>query len=171
MVARRLSSCCAHSILPCSCVLCRPSNSRVPHASRRLARRVMATTISRSRSSAATPSTGGGSASRCRCAFRNNCGSCRIRWRMAGVASRQAAYNCPASRLLNRCLANTSAMRWQSSRQKRAIGTRNLMATWAEIAPLRTGCCTLSGSSSTSARRRDTQLRLRSKRRASSSSP
>ena len=170
-MVRRLSSCCARSIWWCSCRLCGRSNSTVAPASRRLARRMMATAMSRSRISAATLSAGGGSASRCRCAFRNNCGSWRIRWRMAGVASRQAAYNCPASRLLNRCWANTSAMRWQSSRQKRAMGTRNFMATWAEMVPLRTCCCTLSGSSSTSARRRDTQLRLRSKRRASSSSP
>jgi len=171
LVARRLSSCCARSIWWSRCLLCGRSTSTVAPASRRLARRVMATTISRSRISAATPSAGGGSASRCRCAFRNNCGSCRIRWRMAGVASRQAAYNCPASRLLNRCLASASAMPWQSSGKERAMGTRNFMATWAEMVPLRTCCCTLSGSSSTSARRRDTQLRLRSKRRASSSSP
>jgi len=170
-VVRRLSSCCARSILWCSCLLCGRSNSTVAPASCRLARRMMATTMSRSRISAATPSAGGGSASRCRCAFRNSCGSCRIRWRIAGVASRQAAYNCPASRLLNRCLANPSAMRWQSSRQKRAIGTRNFMATWAEMAPQRTCCCTLAGSNSTSAKRRHTQLVLRSKRRASSSTP
>jgi hypothetical protein len=39
------------------------------------------------------------------------------------------------------------------------------------MAPVRTCCCTLSGSNSTKAKRRDTQLRLRSKRRANSSKP
>jgi hypothetical protein len=53
----------------------------------------------------------------------------------------------------------------------RAIGTRYFMATWAVIAPARTCCCTVSGSSSTSASRRETQLTLRSNRRANSSSP
>jgi len=40
-------------------------------------------------------------------------------------------------------------------------GTRNFIATWAAMAPSRTCCCTLSGSSSTSPIRRDTQLVLR----------
>jgi hypothetical protein len=39
------------------------------------------------------------------------------------------------------------------------------------MAPSRTCCCTLSGSNSTRPIRRDTQLVLRSKRRAGSSSP
>jgi hypothetical protein len=34
-----------------------------------------------------------------------------MRRRIAGDAFRQAAYNCPASRLVNRCVANASAMR------------------------------------------------------------
>ena len=90
---------------------------------------------------------------------------------MAGEAWRQAAYNCPASRLLNRCLANPSAMHRQSSGLDRATGTKTFIATWAEMAPVRTCCCTLSGNNSTKAKRRDTQLTLRSKRRASSSRP
>ena len=77
-------------------------------ASRRLARRVIAITISRSRDSSARAGNGG---SHFRCVFRNNCGCSKIRWRMAGVAFRQAAYNWPASRLVNRCAANPSAMR------------------------------------------------------------
>jgi hypothetical protein len=39
------------------------------------------------------------------------------------------------------------------------------------MTPSRTCCCTLGGSNSTRASRRDTQLRLRSKRRANSSRP
>jgi len=53
----------------------------------------------------------------------------------------------------------------------RAIGTRYFIATCAAIAPARTCCCTVSGSSSTSASRRETQLTLRSNRRANSSNP
>jgi hypothetical protein len=52
----------------------------------------------------------------------------------------------------------------------RAMGTRYFIATCAVIAPSRTCCWMASGSSSTSANRRDTQLTLRSKRRANSSS-
>jgi len=62
-------------------------------------------------------------------------------------------------------------MGWQSWGRDRATGTRYFIATWGAMAPLRTCCCTLCGSSSTKASRRDTQLRLRSKRRANSSSP
>jgi hypothetical protein len=53
----------------------------------------------------------------------------------------------------------------------RAIGTRNFIATCAETLPSRTCCWIASGNSSTSANRRDTQLTLRSNRRANSSSP
>jgi hypothetical protein len=90
---------------------------------------------------------------------------------MTGEAWRQAAYNCPASRLVNRWVANASAMGWQSPGLERATGTKTFIATEAGMAPLRTCCCTLSGSNSTKAKRRDTQLRLRSKRRANSSKP
>jgi hypothetical protein len=65
--------------------------------------------------------------------------------------------------------ANPSAIRQHSSDPNRANGTRNFIATCAVIAPLRTCCCTLAGSSSISPMRRDTQLVLRSKRRANSS--
>ena len=138
---------------------------------RRLARRAIAVTTSRSRAVRRPSGRRADLLRCCRCVFRNNCGCSRSRWRTAGVASRQAAYNCPASRLVNRCVANASAMRRQSSGRERATGTRNFIATCAAIAPLRTCCCTLSGSSSTSPIRRDTQLVLRSKRRANSSSP
>jgi hypothetical protein len=60
-------------------------------------------------------------------------------------------------------------MRQQSSVPNRAIGTRNFIATCAVIAPLRTCCCTGAGSNSTRLIRRETQLTLRSKRRANSS--
>jgi len=51
----------------------------------------------------------------------------------------------------------------------RAAGTRNLIATCAAMAPSRTCCCTAAGSNSTRPILRDTQLVLRSKRRANSS--
>ena len=149
---------------------CPRSISTVAPVSRRLARFVMATTICRSRNSSAAEDEGG-SASACRCVFRNNWGCSRIRCRIEGEAFRQAAYNCPASRLVNRWATNASASRRQSSGLERATGTKNFIATWAETAPLRTCCCTLSGSNSTSASRRNTQLVLRSNRRANSSRP
>lgn len=94
-----------------------------------------------------------------------------MRLRTDGDAARQAAYNWPAWRVLKRCAASAAAIRWHSSALARAIGTRYFIATWAQIAPARTCCCTVSGSSSTSASRRDTQLTVRSKQRANSSSP
>ncbi len=51
----------------------------------------------------------------------------------------------------------------------RAAGTRYFMATCAESFPSRTCCWIASGRDSTSASRRETQLTLRSKRRANSS--
>ena len=130
----------------------------------------MAVTISRSRNSSLTADEGG-TGSRSRCALRNNRGSASRRCRIAGDAFRHAAYHCPASRLVKRCVAKASATRGQSAGRERATGTRYFIATCAGIAPLRTCCCTLSGSSSTNANRRDTQLGLRSKRRANSSRP
>ena len=62
-------------------------------------------------------------------------------------------------------------MRVQSSALTRATGTRYFIATCAASFPSRTCCWIASGSTSTNARRRETQLGLRSKRRASSSSP
>jgi hypothetical protein len=135
---------------------------------RRLARRIIAITTSRSRDNS-TIAGAAGLFSCCRCVFKNNCGSASRRRRTAGVALRQAAYNWPASRLCNRCRAKPSAMRQQSSAFMRATGTRYFIATCAVIAPLRTCCCTLVGRSSTSPMRRETQLVLRSKRRANSS--
>jgi len=90
---------------------------------------------------------------------------------MAGEALRQAAYNWLASRLVNRWVAKAFAIRWQSAGLDCATGTKTFIATGAGMAPVRTCCCTLSGSNSTKAKRRDTQLRLRSKRRANSSKP
>lgn len=57
------------------------------------------------------------------------------------------------------------------SRLARAIGTRYFIAAWATICPSRTASCATTGSSLTSASRRDTQLGLRAKRAASSSWP
>jgi len=119
------------------------------------------------------PTTQGSAAafgSACRCALKNNAGSSRRRCRIAGGPPRQAAYSCPACLVSQRCWANTAAIRWQSSRFMRATGTRYFIATCAEILPSRTCCWIASGRSSTSASRRDTQLTLRSNRRASSSS-
>ena len=62
-------------------------------------------------------------------------------------------------------------MRVQSSALTRATGTRYFIATCAASLPSRTCCWIACGNNSTSASRRDTQLVLRSKRRASSSSP
>lgn len=64
-----------------------------------------------------------------------------------------------------------SAMRWQASGLMRTAGTRNFIATWAAILPSRTRRWIPSGSASTSDNRRDTQLTLRSNRRANSSRP
>ena len=170
MVPSRLSSSSTLRIVPCSCRHCSRSSSTVTPRRRRLARRRMASVTSRSRSTSAIAGNGG-SPVETRCVFKNSCGCANNRARTAALASRQAAYNWPAARQLNRCLAIASAMRTQSSAWVRAIGTRYFMATWAAIAPLRTCCCTLAGSSSTNAIRRDTQLTLRSKRRARSSCP
>ena len=137
---------------------------------RRRARRRMASVTSRSRSTSAIAGNGGSSVTM-RCVFKNSCGSANRRARTAALASRQAAYNWPASRQLKRSFAIVADIRTQSSPWLRAIGTRYFMATCAAIAPLRTCCCTPSGSSSTNPIRRDTQLTLRSKRRANSSCP
>jgi hypothetical protein len=64
-----------------------------------------------------------------------------------------------------------SAIRWQASRLMRTAGTRNFIATCAAILPSRTCRWIASGNASTSANRRDTQLTLRSNRRANSSRP
>lgn len=135
-------------------------------ASRRWSRFTIAVTISRSRiSSAAAP----GGAFSCLCVLKNSAGSLRMRLRIAADPRRHAAYSCPAARVSQRCSAKIAAMRWQSSRLCRATGTRNFMASCAAISPSRTCCWMTSGKSSTSASRRDTQLTLRSNRRASSS--
>jgi hypothetical protein len=67
-------------------------------------------------------------------------------------------------------LAKAAAIRSQSSTLIRATGTRYFIASCAPSVPSRTCCWMVSGSNSTSANRRDTQLTLRSKRRANSSS-
>ncbi len=62
-----------------------------------------------------------------------------------------------------------AAMRSHAWVLMRAIGTRNFIATCVPTSPRRTCSCTESGRASTSAMRRETQLVLRSKRRARSS--
>jgi hypothetical protein len=59
---------------------------------------------------------------------------------MAAEPSRQAVYNCPASRVEPLRRARTSAIRWQSSRLSLAIGARNFIARCAVISPVRTRC-------------------------------
>lgn len=148
----------------------RSSSMATAPASRRCARCTIAATISRSRINSA-PGAGGAFSCACRCVLKNSPGFSRMRWRIAAVPRRQAPYSCPASRIAQYCWAKIAAMRWQSSRLWRATGTRNFIATCAAILPSRTCCWMVSGRSSASASRRDTQLTLRSNRRANSSSP
>ena len=148
---------------------CWSSNSvTAAPASRRCARFTIATTISRSRNSSA-PVPGGAFSCACRCVLKNSSGSSRIRLRIAGEPLRHAPYSWPASRVSQWCSAKMAAIRWQSSRLWRATGTRNFIATCAGILPSRTCCWIASGRISASASRRDTQLTLRSNRRANSS--
>jgi len=139
-------------------------------ASRRCARFTIATTISRSRNSSA-PVLAGTSSCACRCVLKNSSGSSRMRLRTAGEPLRHAPYSWPAWRVSQWCSAKMAAIRWQSSRLWRATGARNFIATCARILPSRTCCWIGSGRTSVSASRRDTQLTLRSNRRANSSSP
>jgi hypothetical protein len=146
---------------------CRSSSSTAPAPdSRRWARSTIAAAISRSRSSPAFRDL-----LSCRCVLKNSSGFSRRRLRTAREPLRQAAYRRPASRTSERRWAKVAAIRWQSSRLWRATGARNFMATCAGICPSRTCSWIASGRTSTSANRRDTQLTLRSKRRANSSSP
>lgn len=92
-----------------------------------------------------------------------------MRSRTTREPSRQAVYSCPASRVFQRCVANAAAMRRQSSTLTRATGSRYFIAICAAMVPSRTCCWMASGSSSTSAKRREIQVVLRSKRRANSS--
>jgi hypothetical protein len=94
-----------------------------------------------------------------------------MRLRMTAEPLRHAAYSSPACRVSQGCSRKIAAIRSQSSTLMRAAGTKHFIATCAEIFPSRTCCWIDSGSSSTSAMRRDTQLTLRSNRRANSSSP
>src|SRR5712692_6357183 len=75
-----------------------------------------------------------------------------------------------ACRVLQCCCTKANAMRAQSSRLIRAIGTRYFIASCTPSFPSRTCCWMVSGNNSTNAKRRDTQLTLRSQRRANSSS-
>ena len=150
---------------------CRPSISRVAARARRWARLVIATTMSRSRRSSLAGVAAGGDGSDWRLAFRNSSGCSSKRCRSTGPPPFHAAYSSPACRVLKRCRAKASAMRWQSVRLTSAIGARNFVATWAEILPSRTCCWTPCGSRSTKASRRVTQPTLRLNWRASSSSP
>lgn len=92
-----------------------------------------------------------------------------IRRRTTGVASRHASYNRPTSRLESVRPAIAVASASQSARVARAMGTRQRIAAYAPIAPRRTCSCTASGSSTTNASRRDTQLALRPSARATAS--
>jgi hypothetical protein len=101
----------------------------------------------------------------------NRRGSANNRPRITAPASRHARHSSPTSRVDNASEAMAAASCSQSARLARAIGTRCLIAAWAPIRPRYTSSCTVSGSSLTRASRRDTQLELRSNRRASSSWP
>jgi len=138
-------------------------------ASLRWARVAIAATISRSRSRSATGAAGGTGCSSSRRLRRYNSGLSSSRCRAPGPAPRQAAYSCPASRVLHRPRAKTSAIRWQSSTLARATGTSTFIAMCAAIFPSRTHCWMPEGRISTRASRLLTQLTSRSKRRASSS--
>ncbi len=135
----------------------------------RSARRVMIPIRSRSRSRVLAGLTGSGGSSLSRRAFRNSAGSWISRPRTALHPSRQAMYSSAMSRLLsfNGAIISTSCS--QSSLLARAIGTRYLPAAWGPIRPFLTCSCTDSGSSSTRARRRVTQLTHRSNWSLSSS--
>lgn len=134
----------------------------------RITRRTSTPATSRSRSSSLAVGIG---ASRpiSRRDFTNNPGSLSTRSRISELLSRQAAYSSPTSRVDRPSVAIPSASRVQSSTLARAMGTRCFIAAWAPIRPSRTCSCTAEGSSLTRASRRDTQLALRSNRRASSS--
>jgi len=118
-------------------------------ATRRLARLMIADTISRSRNSAAACAEGA-FGSTCRCALRNNSGSARMRLRTSGEPSRQAAYSCPACRVSQRCLANAAAI-GSHPEDGCAPPHEKLHARCAAIRPSRTCCWIVSGRSSTSA--------------------
>ena len=150
---------------------CWSSNSvAAAPASRRCARFTIAAIISRSRNSSALVPADAFSCA-CRCALKNRSGASRMRLRIAAEPLRHAAYSWPASRVSQWCWAKIAAIRWQSCRLWRATGTRNFKANCARILPSRTCCWIASGRTSTSDSRRDTQLTLRSNRRANSSSP
>lgn len=134
----------------------------------RSTRRTRAPATSRSRSSSLAAGIGA-SLSISRRDLTNSPGSPSTRSRIPGPLSRHAAYSSPTSRVDKSSAAIPSASRVQSSALARAIGTRCFIAAWALIRPARTCSCTACGSSVTSASRRDTQLALRSNRRASSS--
>jgi hypothetical protein len=133
-----------------------------------MTRRTSTPARSRSRSSSAADGVAG-SCSISRLALRNSFGSPSRRRRTTGPLSRHATYSSPTSRVDRPSGAIAAASCSQSARLARAIGTRYFIAAWATMRPCRTSSWTEEGSSFTSARRRDTQLALRSKRRASSS--
>jgi hypothetical protein len=114
----------------------------------------------------------GGADSCCRCVFRNNAGSSRSRSRTARVAPRQAAYNCPASLLCNR-VSGQILLPYAGSLPRSSAPP--VPDTSSSHAPRSRRCAPVAShsqeSSSTRPIRRNTQLGLRSKRRASSSSP
>lgn len=144
------------------------SRSRLLNPSLRITRRANTPATSRSRSSSAADGMGASRAISRR-DFTNSAGSSSTRPRISGPLSRHTAYTSPTSRVDRPSAAIPAASRVQSSVLARAIGTRCFIAAWAPICPSRTCSCTDLGSSITRASRRETQLTLRSNRRASSS--
>ena len=139
-------------------------------AKRRSARRAMAPTRSRSLSSSSLgEAVCGGSFSISRRVFRNSSGSASRRARRPEAPSRQASQSRPTSRVLSLWRAIAAQRVSHASRLARAMGSRCFMAAWAPISPLRTHSWTAGGRCSTRPRRPETQLGLRSNRRARAS--
>lgn len=129
-------------------------------------------TPARSRSCRSAAADGSGGSSRAsRRVLTNSPGSASTRSRTARPLSRQLRYSSPTSRVDSPSGAIARASRSQPDLVARAMGTRCFIAACAPIRPRRTSSWTATGSSPTSASRRDTQLGLRSKRSASSSCP
>ncbi len=109
----------------------------------------------------------GGAALRCASRLlRKSNGSASSRSRTSPRAALKAARSPVISRLVNPCSAAARARRRPLSRSRRTSGTRSFIAALAGIFPVRTRPWISSGSSSTRARWRETQLALRLRRRA-----
>lgn len=109
----------------------------------------------------------GGAALRCASRLlRKSNGAASSRSRTSPRAALKAARSRVISRLVNRCSAAARARRRPLPRSRRTSGTRSFIAALAGIFPARTRPWISSGSSSTSAKRREIQLALRLRRRA-----